>query len=331
MGFDPLDTSQEEQAPKPKPKSKTKEDQGLNIDRQHHVPLLASAIMDEDGRMTGLAVDHRVDLSPEDASLVHLHEATELPMMNDLIKSGMSNSEAYEKAHAHAIERETAASKARWGDDGHEQYKERIRDAASIASQPSDRDRHPDAHTTRYGLDESELGKSWKVAGDVVEFPPAHIREPELHPPMQIDVLGAKTHFIGPGQPIKQFTDYGELGKAFPKSAKSMQKLDETAARLTEIRKWMKGPAKNIKGYTNENQIEDDLTAMERNYVERPEAYKYYRALFEQRATRSDEDAKLWEKWKKLENLSRNLGGPIGRAKEPKLKAVEDPESEPEK
>lgn len=131
---------------------------GLEIDQTHHVPLVASAIMGQDGRMVGMAIDHRLKMSDDDKELLALHEGTELPYMNDLVKNGMSPPEAYAEAHKWATARETAASIAKWGPEGHEAYKDRMRENASIASQPSDQDRHPQAHTTVYGLDEHELG-----------------------------------------------------------------------------------------------------------------------------------------------------------------------------
>ena len=128
----------------------------FKVDQAHNVPLVASALMDSEGGMYGMAIDHRVKVSDDDKELLKLHEGTELPYMNDLVKGGMKPSEAYAEAHKWATARETAASVAKWGQEGHEAYKERMREAASIAAEPSDRPRHLDAHTTRYGLDESE-------------------------------------------------------------------------------------------------------------------------------------------------------------------------------
>lgn len=132
------------------------QDQDFQIDRDHHVPLLATALMNKQGQMYGMAVDHRAKVSDDDLSLLRLHEGTELPMMQDLIKGGMSPSEAYGEAHKWATARETAASIAKWGPEGHADYQQRMRDNTAVAKEPSDRDRHPDGHTTQFGLDESE-------------------------------------------------------------------------------------------------------------------------------------------------------------------------------
>jgi hypothetical protein len=118
----------------------------LLVDREHHVPLLASAIMGEDGQMAGLAIDHRAQLKSEDAQHLALHEATELPLMNDYITDGMKPSDAYAKAHPIATATETAAVRAhaiRTGQDPDkykEDYDQRMRDAASIAKEPTDRE-----------------------------------------------------------------------------------------------------------------------------------------------------------------------------------------------
>lgn len=150
---------------------KTKKEEPF-IDHDHHVPLVATALMDKDGQMTGMAVDHRLNFSDQDLKLLHLHESTELPWMQDYMKAGMSAPDAYHKAHDHATARETAASIAQWGEDGHEAYQQRMRDATAIASLDTDRGRHPDAHTTRYGLDESELGRTFddRWRGEVLGF-----------------------------------------------------------------------------------------------------------------------------------------------------------------
>jgi hypothetical protein len=138
------------------------------IDQDHHVPLVASAIMKPDGSYGGLAIDHRLNVPEDDKKLLDLHESTELPYMQDLMKGGAKPADAYAEAHKWATARETAASIAKWGTDGHEAYKERMRENAKVAAEPSDRERHPDAHTTKYGLDESELGYK-KVAMEPFE------------------------------------------------------------------------------------------------------------------------------------------------------------------
>jgi hypothetical protein len=144
------------------------------INHDHHVPLVASALTDDGGNMYGVAVDHRVDVPKE--YLPHLieHERSENSYMNDLIKDGYSSQDAYHKAHDWATQRESAAVIGQFGRKGQEDYKQFFRDAAGIASQPSDMDRHPHAHTTRHGLDESELAMNFddikKKIGEVSEY-----------------------------------------------------------------------------------------------------------------------------------------------------------------
>jgi hypothetical protein len=128
------------------------------IDREHHVPLVASALTDDNGQMYGMAIDHRIPPKPEYEKHLWQHEAYENEYMNHLVKIGYSSQDAYHKAHDWSTARESAAVEAEFGKDGLEDYKQHWRDASKIASEPSDRDRHPDAHTTRHGLDESELG-----------------------------------------------------------------------------------------------------------------------------------------------------------------------------
>lgn len=148
------------------------------VDREHHVPLVASAIMDEEGNMSGLAIDHRVQVPKEYIQHLALHEGTELPLMHSYMEAdGMKPGDAYAKAHATATAVESASVKldaVRRGIDPEsylEQYKQHWRDAAAISREPTDRERHPDAHTTRFALDEHELG----------------------HKPLQIDVMGGGT------------------------------------------------------------------------------------------------------------------------------------------
>lgn len=145
-----------------------------NIDRTKDVPLAASALH-KDGQMYGLAVDK--DAPDTDLGIpgfhpfqgVAEHEAAELPMMKDLVDSGMSPQDAYHEAHDKiATPRETAfvrAAAVRAGKDPDQfldTYKQYWRDVASNSSAKETPDRHPDAHTTTYGLDESELGRSFK-------------------------------------------------------------------------------------------------------------------------------------------------------------------------
>lgn len=131
------------------------------IDREHHVPLVASALTDDSGKMYGMAIDHRIPPKPEYEKHLINHEAYENDYMNDLVKNGMSSQDAYHKAHDWSTARESAAVTAEFGEKGLEDYKQHWRDASSIASEPSEMPRHPDAHTTRHGLDESELGRSF--------------------------------------------------------------------------------------------------------------------------------------------------------------------------
>ena len=81
------------------------------------------------------------------------------------------------KAHDWSTARESAAVEAEFGKGGLEAYKQHWRDAASVASEPTDRDRHPHAHTTRHGLDESELGKKFPEGSDSGEFKVAAMDE----------------------------------------------------------------------------------------------------------------------------------------------------------
>jgi hypothetical protein len=219
-------------------------EQKLNIDREHHVPLLASAIMGDDGNMTGLAIDHRVRTTPDQDQLLHLHEATELPYMNDLIKGGMSPPDAYGEAHKWATARETAASVAKWGPEGHEAYKAAMRDNAAIASEPSDRERHPDAHTTRYALDEHELGHQ------ILQINPM-----EMKPGTTVQIGGGK---IG-----TKPSPYGKEGEG-PKAAnvnKPIQSINEYVRNKT-LSKWQK--------------VEEEMSKLS------PDMQKYIKALGKQ-------------------------------------------------
>jgi hypothetical protein len=144
---------------------------GATIDRGHHVPLVASALTDKDGQMYGMAIDHRIPPNPRYEKHLWNHEAYENDYMNDLVKNGMSSQDAYHKAHDWSTARESAAVTAEYGEKGLEDYKQHWRDAASIAAEPTDRPRHPDAHTTKHGLDEAELGREFGTPpkGNVAE------------------------------------------------------------------------------------------------------------------------------------------------------------------
>ena len=144
----------------------------LFVDHEHHVPLVATALMDENGDAYGIAVDHRVplqfDFQGQKHDISHLlaqHEYAELPHMQNLMDQGMSPQDAYHDAHdLIAIPSETALSKAYAVRNGldpeafHEAYKDHIRQYVPIAREPTDRDIHPDGHTTQYGLDVTEGG-----------------------------------------------------------------------------------------------------------------------------------------------------------------------------
>jgi hypothetical protein len=131
--------------------SAQEEDKQPHVDTSHHVPLLASALMDGSG---GIAIDHRANIPQEYHKYLILHEKTELDHMQNLIKGGMKPYEAYEEAHDKiATPIESAAVRAELGEEGLDKYKKVMREAAAIAKEPSDRERHPHAHTTRFNLD----------------------------------------------------------------------------------------------------------------------------------------------------------------------------------
>ena len=186
----PVTTSSDAQ--KQRPVITTSDTSEFNIDREHHVPLVASAILDKDGSPTGdIAIDHRVPPKPEYEPYLHLHEMSEMFHMRNLIKAGMSPTEAYHEAHDNiATPLESKAVEADLGPEGLEAYKKYWREAASIASEPSDKPRHPMAHTTVHGLDEGE--GAYKVAmageGDLPNLftgqaaePPGDTAEEKLH------------------------------------------------------------------------------------------------------------------------------------------------------
>lgn len=143
----------------------------FNIERGYNVPLAASALTHDGESMYGVAVDHRIPSSHtfeghtyDPAQFVALHEGAELPHMANLITGGQSAQDAYHEAHDKiATPTETAAVRAYAvknnlnPDHFMDDYKQFWRDGAAMASEPSDKPRHPDAHTTKYGLDESEL------------------------------------------------------------------------------------------------------------------------------------------------------------------------------
>lgn len=181
----------------------------FNIDRNHHVPLVASAILDEKGNPTGdLAIDHRIPSKPEYEPYLHLHEMSETFHMNNLMKSGMNALDAYHEAHDKiATPIESAAVRADLGEDGQEAYKQFWREAASIAKEPTDKGRHPMAHTTVHGLDEGE-GIKLAMAGEGDEptlltgqpaDPPGQSPEESLHR-KQEEAPFAMTRVLGGGR-----------------------------------------------------------------------------------------------------------------------------------
>lgn len=135
----------------------------LYVDHDHNVPLGASALVHpETGKMYGLAVDKNIPKNKEYFDHVALHEATELPLMQDYMTQGMGATEAYGEAHKVATQVESqrvrahAIQKGEDPDEYQEKYKQFWRDGVSAAQQDHTTDRHPDAHTTKYKLDEGE-------------------------------------------------------------------------------------------------------------------------------------------------------------------------------
>jgi hypothetical protein len=155
----------------------------FNIDRAHNVPLIASALTKDGSTPYGIAIDHRVDTNMEFEGKTHditpfliAHENAELPVMGDLTKGGMDAKSAYELAHDKVANPTEAAARFAYAaknnldpDEFNKAYYSHIAQQADIASQPSDKDRHPDAHTTRYGLDPGT-----KVAMDLQDNDPRH-------------------------------------------------------------------------------------------------------------------------------------------------------------
>lgn len=132
----------------------------IHVDRTKDVPLAASALH-KDGEMYGIAIDKDAPHKPEYDQYIYKHEADEFAYMKDLIKNGMSPTEAYPKAHDHITPMESARVQADLGEKGLEDYKQYWRDVASVSTAKETADRHPDAHTTTYGLDEHELGRKF--------------------------------------------------------------------------------------------------------------------------------------------------------------------------
>lgn len=140
----------------------------MHVDQTKDVPLAASALH-KDGQFYGIAVDKdapKTDLGIKGWSPFHgvyLHEQSEFAHMKNLIAGGMQPQEAYHEAHDKiATPTETAYVRAIAKQNGKDpdkfldEYKQYWRDVAGNAS-VGPFDRHPDAHTTTFGLDESEL------------------------------------------------------------------------------------------------------------------------------------------------------------------------------
>lgn len=149
------------------PGSATEPSGASNLDTSHHVPLIATALTKDGRSMYGMAVDHRVNLAMnfegkdhDITPFLYAHEAAELPVMSDLVKGGMSNTDAYEQAHDKVANPTEAAARFAYAAKNHldpeefnKAYWSHIQQQAKVAQEPSDRDKHPDAHTTKYGLD----------------------------------------------------------------------------------------------------------------------------------------------------------------------------------
>src|SRR5258708_1560411 len=133
----------------------------MHIDRSKDVPLAASALH-KDGEMYGIAIDKDAPHKPEYDKYIYKHESDEFGYMKDLMTNGMHPTEAYRKAHDHITPMESARVQADLGEKGLEDYKQYWRDVASMSTAKETPDRHPDAHTTTFGLDEAELGRSFK-------------------------------------------------------------------------------------------------------------------------------------------------------------------------
>jgi hypothetical protein len=133
----------------------------FKVDRGYNVPLIAAKTP------TGIAIDHRVSTDMEFEGKTHditpfliAHENAEIGPMEDLIKGGMDAKSAYELAHDKAANPAEASARFAYAaknnldpEEFNNAYYAHIAEQAKIASEPSDRPRHPDAHTTRYGLD----------------------------------------------------------------------------------------------------------------------------------------------------------------------------------
>ena len=174
------DTGSESSSTTPKGATEKPTD-ASEVDRGHNVPLIASALTKDGSSMYGMAIDHRVSTDMEFDGRTHditpflqAHEQAELPVMSDLIKNGATPKDAYEQAHDKVANPTEAAARYAYAaknnldpDEFNKAYYQHIAKQMDIASQPSDQPRHPDAHTTRYGLDPGT-----KVAMDLQDNDP---------------------------------------------------------------------------------------------------------------------------------------------------------------
>lgn len=139
-----------------------------HIDNSKDVPLAASALH-KNGDFYGIAVDKDApitDLGVKGWSPwhgVYEHERAEFEHMKNLKAAGMSDQDAYHEAHDRiATPIETAYVRAIGAQNGKDpdkfldDYKQYWRDVAGKSAEPPF-DRHPDAHTTTFNLDHTEL------------------------------------------------------------------------------------------------------------------------------------------------------------------------------
>ena len=136
-------------------------------DTSHRVPLIASALTKDGSTMHGMAVDHRVNLAMNFEGKDHditpflwAHEQAELGPMAAAVKGGMDAKDAYELAHDKVANPAEAAVRNSYAithgldvDKFNEAYWSHINTQKEIAAQTSGQGKHPDAHTTIYGLD----------------------------------------------------------------------------------------------------------------------------------------------------------------------------------
>ena len=133
----------------------------FKVDRGYNVPLIAAKTPE------GIAIDHRVSTDMDFEGTKHditpfliAHENAEIDPMESAIKGGMEPKKAYELAHDKVANPAEAAVRNAYAihngldvDKFNEAYWGHIEQQKNIAAEPSDKPRHPDAHTTRYGLD----------------------------------------------------------------------------------------------------------------------------------------------------------------------------------